>query len=57
MRQILDITFVRICLMRKNYKSKFNELTPVGWVVVVLLAISIITIFGIIINFVCNFVS
>ena len=20
--------------MRKNYKSKFNELTPIGWVVV-----------------------
>ena len=34
MRQILDITFVRICVMRKNYNSKFNELTPIGWVVV-----------------------
>lgn len=34
MRQILDITFVRICVMRRNYNSKFNELTPMGWVVV-----------------------
>ena len=34
MRQILDIAFVRICVMRRNYNSKFNELTPMGWVVV-----------------------
>ena len=34
MRQLLDITFVRICVMRRNYNSKFNELTPIGWVVV-----------------------
>ena len=34
MRQLLDITFVRICVMRRNYNSKFNELTPMGWVVV-----------------------
>ena len=34
MRQILDIAFVRICVMRRNYNSKLNELTPMGWVVV-----------------------
>ena len=34
MRQILDINFVKICVMRRNYNSKFNELTPIGWVVV-----------------------
>ena len=34
MRQILDIVFGRICVMRRNYKSKLNELTPIGWVVV-----------------------
>ena len=34
MRQILDINFVKICVMRRNYNSKFNELTPMGWVVV-----------------------
>ena len=34
MRQILDIAFVRICVMRRNYNSKFNELTPMGWIVV-----------------------
>lgn len=34
MRQILDIEIVRIYVMRRNYKSKFNELTPMGWVVV-----------------------
>lgn len=31
MRQILDINFVKICVMRRNYNSKFNELTPIGW--------------------------
>lgn len=34
MRQILDITFVKNCVMRRNYNSKFNELTPMGWAVV-----------------------
>jgi len=34
MRQILDINFVKICVMRRNFNSKFNELTPMGWVVV-----------------------
>ena len=33
-RQILDIAYVRICLMRNSYKIKFNELTPAGWAVV-----------------------
>lgn len=31
MLQILDIAFVRICVMRRNYNGKFNELTPMGW--------------------------
>lgn len=34
MRQILDIAFVKICVVRRNYNSKFNELTPMGWAVV-----------------------
>jgi hypothetical protein len=35
--------------MRRNYKSKFNELTPIGWVVVGAIALVVlICIMGII---------
>ena len=50
MRQILDITFVRICVMRRNYNSKFNELTPLGWAVVGFIIFLLIFVIAIIIN-------
>ena len=51
MRQKLDIEFVKIKVMRRNL-SKFNELTPLGWVVVGTIALLLILgVIVIVVNF------
>ena len=42
MREIWDIRFVRICVMRRYYNSKFNELTPMGLVVLCVAGVFIV---------------